>query len=846
MAKKTTFDSKQYEETNKLLQTQIDLAQQKGDKERQNLLLSRQYRENEEAINRIMQDGSLTLKEKEQLLTKIENNQKKINTQLDKEEKSRKRINTQIDSLNKGLAKSWEYLIQSDKTIRQTILSLGMSGAKAETMRMSFEKSARMVAQMGGNLGDVQSIMVGFADETGRARALSAEMVEDITAIGKGTGLGIEQATKLGAQFEFIGLDAKRSMDYVQGIVDTSERMGINTTKVLKNVSDNFKKLNTYSFTAGVKGMAKMAEDAEKMQVSMQDALSAADAAKGLEKAIDLAANLQVMGGEFAKTDPFEWMYLARNEPEKLTQKISEMTRGLVTFKKNSEGVFEKFISPADRQRLEGVAKSLGISNEEMVKITQRRADLDKMNQQLAGTGLSGREKELVEGAAIFNTKSGKFEVQLAGTMRDISTLTATQAKSFSKEQVLLKDRAVASQDFETAFKATLEEIKASLLPLLQGINKVLAFVRPIVSGFADLIKNLFDNKFGHWVGGFAAAVVMLNAVVARVTGRSFAERLSGRGAGGVGVGGRGFFGGKSVEKTVENALPTSGKGLSGLAEQRKGIGQGAAKSGSGMMRGGAGIGAAAAGAGAGIGAAAAGISLLATSMSKLDEKQAKILKQIVLILGGVMVVGMGAAVGIAAIGAAGGAVAVPLMAFGGAVALIGAGIGIAAGGIGLMGMGLAKMIDSSKSAGVSLSEVATGIGEIGLALAASSMGNIFGGGAMAIGLALIGKQAPAIAEIGEAFANIKAVLSGSKEDFVAVQNAISAIANTNVNAGGAFGQLAALLKTPLKVEFVDKNVQLSSDVTLNIDGNKFMNKIFKTNTAITHQEELRTQSVNQ
>ena len=111
MAKKTTFDSKQYEETNKLLQTQIDLAQQKGDKERQNLLLSRQYRENEEAINRIMQDGSLTLKEKEQLLTKIENNQKKINTQLDKEEKSRKRINTQIDSLNKGLAKSWEFLI---------------------------------------------------------------------------------------------------------------------------------------------------------------------------------------------------------------------------------------------------------------------------------------------------------------------------------------------------------------------------------------------------------------------------------------------------------------------------------------------------------------------------------------------------------------------------------------------------------------------------------------------------------------------------------------------------------------------------------------------------------------
>jgi hypothetical protein len=46
--------------------------------------------------------------------------------------------------------------------------------------------------------------------------------------------------------------------------------------------------------------------------------------------------------------------------------------------------------------------------------------------------------------------------------------------------------------------------------------------------------------------------------------------------------------------------------------------------------------------------------------------------------------------------------------------------------------------------------------------------------------------------------------------------------------------------------KFADKNVQLANDITLNIDGQRFMQKIFKSNTAITHQEELRTQSVNQ
>jgi hypothetical protein len=164
--------------------------------------------------------------------------------------------------------------------------------------------------------------MQGYADETGRARVLSAEMVKDITAIGQGTGLGIEAATRLGAQFELMGFDAKTTMDYVQGVVDTSERMGVNTTKVLKNISDNFKKLNTYTFQQGVKGFAQMAMYAEKFKIDIGQALNAASVSKTLEGAIDLTAQLQVMGGEFAKTDPFEMLFLSRNDPAKFTEKI--------------------------------------------------------------------------------------------------------------------------------------------------------------------------------------------------------------------------------------------------------------------------------------------------------------------------------------------------------------------------------------------------------------------------------------------------------------------------------------------------------------------------------------------
>ena len=780
------------------------------------------------------ENSSLTKEEKKELETILALN-KSINTQLKQEADNRQKIADSIKRVNSGLEKTWEYLMQSDKVIRETIRNLGMSGTKAAAMRTSFELSSRSVAQMGGNLGDIQKIMEGYADETGRARVLSSQMAEDIASIGLGTGIGVEQATRLGAQFEFMGFNAKKTIDYVQGVVDTSERMGVNTTKVLKNLNDNFKKANTYSFKSGSKGIAEMAMNAEKFKVDMKDALSAADVAKSLEGAIDLAANLQIMGGEFAKTDPLEWMYLARNEPDKLTKKISEMTKGMVTFRKNSDGTFEKFISPADRQRLESVAKSLGISAEDMTQIAQRRGEMEKMNKELAGTGLTGREKELVQGAAVFNAKSGKFEVQLAGRMKDISSLTADQAKAFATEQVTLKDRAIAAQDFNTALKATIEEFKTILLPILRGVNSVLAAVRPIFSNIAKLVDGLTKTDFGtvllKGAGVLLAAGFLINKALAGITGKGVAERIANRvtGTAGGGAGKTKGFGGWlnkiRTRGTSPAPAPNTGGGAAG---------------GEGGFGAGAGVGAAALGIGAGIGLAALGISKLADAMSKLDVEKAKILQNIVLTLGGIMAVGIGAAIGIAAIGTASGAVAGPLMAFGGAVALIGLGIGVAAAGIGYMGKGLGEMFTAIKGSGDDFTKVAGGIGAMALAFGTSAV-TLPAAIGLAFAIGRIAKHADGLVKVGDAFKQINAVMSGSKEDFIAVQNAVESISKVNIKGGGMLADLANLLKSPLKVEFAKDKVAIVSDITLNIDGEKFMEKVFKPHVAVQRQQSIKT-----
>jgi hypothetical protein len=790
---------------------------------------------NERLANELRANGKKLTDEQRKILADIEKSQKGINTELSKEEKIRQRNLNLSREFNNQIKIGWDYLIKSDKVIRQTILNLGMSGAKAELMRTSFENSALQVAHLGGSLEDVQAIMQGYAEETGRARVLSADMVKDIELIGKGTGLGVEQATKLGAQFELMGFDAKTTMEYVQGVVDTSERMGVNTTKVLKNINDNFKKLNTYTFQQGVKGFAQMAEYAEKFKIDIGDALNAASVARTLEGAIDLTAQLQVMGGEFAKTDPFEMLFLSRNDPAKFTEKIADMTKGVVTFRKMSDGTFEKFISPADRDRLAAVAKSLGMEASQLTQIAERQAEIQKMRQQMAGMGLSDEQKKLIEGAAIFDKKSGKFQVELAGTMKDISTLTGDQADAFAKEHKTLEERAVAAQDFETALKATIEEFKSILLPMLKGINSVLTTLRPIFSGFAKVV-DAFTKK--EWMadllkvaGGIMAAGFLINGAVTKLTGSGLVDKLfKSRGGGGL---------------TSMTNLSTSKEGISGLAEQRRGIGAGAAAKGAGMkaLGTGAGIGAAALGIGAGIALAATGISKLADAMSKLSPEQAKTLSSIVKSLGWFVVGGALAAAAIMVLGTASTAASLGLLALGGAALMIGAGIGIAATGIGFMSQGLAKLVESSKGAGPAMLQVGAGIGAISLAMMGFTAGAL-GFMVFAATMKTIANNAGAMEKVGNAFGNIKAVMSGSKDDFIAVQNAVESISNMNTKGGGMLAELAALLKSPLKVEFANKEVAMVTNITMEIDGQKLFNKTYNVPAAIGAHVDLKGKGI--
>jgi hypothetical protein len=73
--------------------------------------------------------------------------------------------------------------------------------------------------------------------------------------------------------------------------------MGLNATKVIKNIQSNMKLLNKTNFKDGVKGLEAMGKLATKLGVKMDFAAGMSDKLWDIEGAVDMSAQLQVMGG---------------------------------------------------------------------------------------------------------------------------------------------------------------------------------------------------------------------------------------------------------------------------------------------------------------------------------------------------------------------------------------------------------------------------------------------------------------------------------------------------------------------------------------------------------------------
>lgn len=403
-------------------------------------------------------------------------------------------------------------LFEMDKAIRVTVNQMGTLGKQSGLVRDNIKSAAVNTVSFGAGVKEIAEIQAQYAESLGRNVLVSQKGLEAIAQMGMSSGLGIEGATEMAAQFDKMGVSADKTGQFVQETLDSSSAMGLNTTKVMKNLNQNFKMLNKYRFKDGIKGVTEMAKMATKLGVDMDFAAGMSEKLWNVEGAVEMSAQLNVMGGAWAQmADPFKLMYQARNDMKGLTENIAKAAAQSMSFAQ--DGSIQT--NAEEMHKLKIIAEQAGLDYEKLAELGKTQFKMGKIEMQ--SSGLPDDVKEFVANTAEF--KDGKAYIQVESGKKLLSHLTQTD-RDYLKRQVdekkTMKDRAEAAQSFDEKIQNLINMVKITMMPIVEGLSKGLEpLVKKLTSDeFKGQLMTLGENigKFVEWaatkLGKFIGTIV--------------------------------------------------------------------------------------------------------------------------------------------------------------------------------------------------------------------------------------------------------------------------------------------------------------------------------------------------
>lgn len=399
-------------------------------------------------------------------------------------------------------------LLDMAKATKTAALQMGIFSEQSKGFEKNIRNAAINTNMMGVGLEDLAKMQSSYSEELGRTVILNQQGLEAMAAMSKATGLGAEGAAKMAADMENQGLSAEKTAAYTEQTMNDAHKMGLNTSKVMKNMASNMKMLNKYNFKGGVQGLAKMAKTATKLGVDMNMVSGMADKLFDIEGAVDMSAQMQVMGGEWAKlADPFKLMYMARNDMDGLMESMGKAAESSVTFNKANG---EMSISAMEMHKLRKIAEQTGVSYEELATAGKNARKFTEIKKQM-GYNFDKDTQEFIANTATF--KDGKASIMIKGEPKLISQLTSAD-KDALKAQITqkqsMKEMAEQSMNFDESLKGLIDSLKVAALPLIDSLNTELI---PRIKGLFQQMKD--EDWFGK-IGEFAKTI---GGVVAKITG---------------------------------------------------------------------------------------------------------------------------------------------------------------------------------------------------------------------------------------------------------------------------------------------------------------------------------------
>ena len=608
-------------------------------------------------------------------------------------------------------------MIDFDKVINKATRETGILFDTLSN-QAAFTNLTINTAAYGKSVGETAEFMGNLGDKLNSTNFdLLAKAAEDTKTFEYAIGLSNQATQELTYNFMRMGKSTDQVKKFVQDAATSSGMLGLNTKKVVEDVSRNFPKFRQYGFQGGVESLTKMVQTAQKLRLNVDEIFNVAQRARSIEGAMEMAAELQLAGGSFAQIDPMQLLAAARKSPAELTKILGQMGNDIGKF---DEKTGEVKFDPVDADRLEMVSKATGLSVDSLMdKITKSKREAKKEN--LLGSLFGQLDDEQKEFVQQFTEIGENGQITMTGELKGLSV---DELKNMNKEDIAkrmaqakdnqksLEERAKQNQAFTEAL-SNLSQVLLNFFTIFQPILDVLTSVITTLTKFATEYKvvtyaliggfllfkfTVLRNMIGGFLSGFTSLLSPKN-LMSKVGG------LFGKGGGG------GITQNASVPGQVNG-----GGFLSGMdPEKIKAIGSAAKEASVGILA----LGGAILLIGAGIAVASLGLSKLVESFQTLTGGQiVGAVLAISVVMGGFVAIIYAMVPAITALGGTAAVTAGPLIALGVAFLGIGAGIGIAAAGLSLLVSSMSVLPPVISSIAEGIVTVVTGFGNLAMSLA--------------------------------------------------------------------------------------------------------------------------------
>ena len=362
--------------------------------------------------------------------------------------------------------------------------AFGLSKERVDEFKTTIADAAPELAKLGIQDQEIANNLISIMGGLGGAASVSKEAIVEISAAAKLTGQDVGVLT---SNFRDVGISVYDVGEQMKTVTEVARSAGVSVNKVSGQVMTNLEKMNLYNFENGVKGLAKMAAQAERLGINMEKVFAQSEKVMNPEGAIDMSAALQQLGvTSSGLLDPLRAMDMSQNDPEQFQKEIVNLGKEFTRF---NEKTGQMEILPGAKRRMKEVAEAVGMTAKEFSKMAIKSSDFEMKLKQIKMPSLAVDDDETKEMiATMAQMKDGVATIQV----RDKETGITTEKKV---EELTPEDIENLKKANEDSSK-TIEELAFNQLDVTTQIKNLLS-TGEVATKFAKATTPTLSKFYG-------------------------------------------------------------------------------------------------------------------------------------------------------------------------------------------------------------------------------------------------------------------------------------------------------------------------------------------------------------